>query len=70
MLTRKHVYRLDDVFFSEKILFNEPVFKDFWKSFVKTRSELYEESVLKGVKLFGLRKKYNWTEEEFDIANR
>ncbi|CAG2251362.1 peroxisomal acyl-coenzyme A oxidase 1-like [Mytilus edulis] len=51
----------------EKLLFDDPLFKDFYKTFFKTRSELYEESIARGVKLFSLRQKYKWTDEQFEV---
>ncbi|KAL4226800.1 Peroxisomal acyl-coenzyme A oxidase 1 [Mactra antiquata] len=35
-----------------------------------TKSELYEHSVAKSVKVFQLRKEYGWSEEDYDLATR
>ncbi|WAR25224.1 ACOX1-like protein [Mya arenaria] len=35
-----------------------------------SKSEQYESSVAKSVKVFELRREYNWSEEDFDLINR
>lgn len=60
-------FDFSDFLFVEKLLFDDPLFKDFYKTFFKTRSELYEESIARGVKLFSLRQKYKWTDEQFEV---
>ena len=53
---------------SEKLLFSDPLFRDFWKCCYKSRSELYDISVAKGVKINSLKIKYRWTDEQFEVV--
>ena len=63
-----HVFYYNLYIISEKLLFSDPLFRDFWKFCYKSRSELYDIAVAKGVKINSLRKKYRWTDEQFDVA--
>ena len=59
------------VFFSESLLFDkhEDIFS-FKKRPFQSKSEIYEESLAKSVKIFQLKRDNNWTDEDFQMVCR
>ncbi|KAK7102852.1 peroxisomal acyl-coenzyme A oxidase 1-like [Littorina saxatilis] len=53
----------------ENLLYNEPVFRNIDRLMME-RDQTYEQAVLKSVKLFDWSRKYNWSEEDFELACR
>ncbi|XP_048244379.1 peroxisomal acyl-coenzyme A oxidase 1-like [Haliotis rufescens] len=51
----------------EHLLFSDPVFQDAERAF-KSKEEIYELAVQKSVKLFEWKRRYQWTEEDFETA--
>ncbi|XP_046544478.1 peroxisomal acyl-coenzyme A oxidase 1-like [Haliotis rubra] len=51
----------------EHLLFSEPLFQDAERAFM-SKEEIYELSVQKSVKLFEWKRRYQWTEEDFEMA--
>ena len=56
-------------FVTEELLFSEEVFCDISRLAME-RDQTYEQAVLKSVKLFDWSRKYNWSEEDFELASR
>ena len=56
-------------FVVEDLLFSEEVFCDVSRLGME-RDQTYEQAVLKSVKLFDWSRKYNWNEDDFELASR
>ncbi|XP_076447527.1 peroxisomal acyl-coenzyme A oxidase 1-like [Babylonia areolata] len=53
----------------ENLLYSEPIFRDISRLMME-RDQTYEQAVLKSVKLFEWSRTYNWSEEDFELAQR
>ncbi|ESO91273.1 hypothetical protein LOTGIDRAFT_105863 [Lottia gigantea] len=53
----------------EQLLFTDPVFTNPDRHFM-SKSELYEHGVEKSVRLFQLKRKYQWSEDDYTLAER
>ncbi|KAL8588491.1 hypothetical protein ACOMHN_022278 [Nucella lapillus] len=53
----------------EALLYSEPVFRDVGRM-MSERDQTYEQAVLKSVKLFEWSRTLNWSEEDFELAQR
>ncbi|KAK7464559.1 hypothetical protein BaRGS_00037894, partial [Batillaria attramentaria] len=53
----------------ENLLYSEPVFRDVGRLSME-RDEIYEQGVLKSIKLFEWSRKYKWDDDDFELASR
>ena len=69
LVPAKFNFAIYPCFVAEDLLFSEEVFCDVSRLGME-RDQTYEQAVLKSVKLFDWSRKYNWNEDDFELASR